>query len=111
FSGIVGDCATITTQPASVEVTPGAAITGQPMSSQTVCVGGSIPAAFTVSYSGGTGTPTYQWYSNSVDSASGGTPVGTNSPSYLPPAFTSAGTHSYYVTVQLSANGCAPATS
>ena len=59
----------------------------------------------------GAGTPTYQWYSNSSNATSGGTPVGTNSASFSPPAFNTAGTFYYYATVSLSGNGCGIATS
>ena len=46
------------------------------------------------------GTLSYQWYSNSVNSTSGGTAVGTNSTSYPPTVSTaSAGTYYYYVVV------------
>jgi gliding motility-associated-like protein len=59
----------------------------------------------------GVGTPTYQWYSNSSNATSGGTPVGTNSPNFTPPVFNTVGTFYYYVTVSLSGNGCGTVTS
>jgi hypothetical protein len=40
----------------------------------------------------------YQWYSNSVNSNTGGTPVGSNSETYTPPT-SAAGTTYYYVAV------------
>jgi gliding motility-associated-like protein len=111
FSGIAGSCATIATQAAQVEVTPAAEVSQQPAPSQTVCVGSGISAPLSVSYTGGSGTPQYQWYFNTQDSTSGGTPVGTNSDTYSPPVFTVAGNYYYYVSIQLSASGCAPAIS
>lgn len=111
FSGITGDCATIATQPTLVEVSPNAEITVQPEPKQSVCVGHTLTNPLSITYSQGTGAPTYQWYSNSTNSTTGGTPVGTNQSTYTPPAFTSPGTYYYYVTVQLSGNGCNPVTS
>ena len=43
-----------------------------------------------------TGATSYQWYSNTTNSTSGGTPVGTNSSTYLP-VITASGTLFYYV--------------
>ncbi|NUY79666.1 gliding motility-associated C-terminal domain-containing protein [Flavobacterium sp. MAH-1] len=111
FSGITGSCATIATQVASVEVTPGASVSAQPIPTQTLCVGGTVATPLSVAYTGGTGTPTYQWYSNTVNSTSGGQPVGTNSSSFTPSVYTAPGTYYYYVSIQLSASGCAPVTS
>jgi gliding motility-associated-like protein len=111
FSGIVGSCATIATQATLVEVTPAAQVSQQPLPSQTVCVGTGITTPLSVTYTGGSGTPQYQWYVNTQNSTSGGTPVGTNSDTYSPPVFTIAGNYYYYVSIQLSASGCAPVTS
>lgn len=46
----------------------------------------------------GTDVLSYQWYSNTTKSTIGGTPVGTNSPSYTPSPF-AAGKLYYYVVV------------
>src|SRR5690606_24192196 len=93
-----------------VDITANAIITEQPQSVQTVCAGGAI-APLQVSYSGGTGTPTYQWYLNTNDSAEGGTPVGTNAAGYAPDPISVPGTYYYYVTVEMSGNGCTPVAS
>jgi gliding motility-associated-like protein len=100
-----GGCSSLTSAVAAVTVNALPAITTQPLSTQNICVGGSIPG-LTVAYSGGLGTATYQWYSNTNASTTGGTMVGTNSASYTPPAFTTAGTYYYYVVISLSGNGC-----
>jgi len=58
------------------------------------------------------GTLSYQWYSNTTSSASGGTPIGTNSNTYTPPT-TATGTLYYYVVVtntNNSVNGTKTAT-
>ncbi len=100
-----GGCSSITSTIASVTVAPIATITTQPIPTQTICVGGSSNA-LTVSYSGGVGTPTYQWFSNSTNSTTGGTPVGINSASYTAPVFAAPGSYYYYVQVSLNGNGC-----
>ena len=59
------------------------------------------------------GTPSYQWYMNTTNSTSGGTPIGTNSPIYSRPATTELGTYYYYVVVtntNNSVNGAKTAT-
>ena len=105
-----GGCTNITSNTAVITVEPLPTINLQPIVTQSICVGGVIPT-LTVSYLNGAGTPTYQWYSNSTNATTGGTPVGTNSASFSPPPFNTAGTFYYYATVSLSGNGCGTATS
>ena len=105
-----GGCTNITSNTAVITVEPLPSINLQPLVTQSICVGGVIPT-LTVSYLNGAGTPTYQWYSNSTNATTGGTPVGTNSASFSPPAFNTAGIFYYYATVSLSGNGCGTATS
>ncbi|WP_309640735.1 PKD domain-containing protein [Flavobacterium sp.] len=105
-----GGCTNITSNTAVVTVAQLPSIDTQPIATQNICVGGIIPA-LTVSYINGAGTPTYQWYSNNSNTTSGGTPVGTNSPSFTPSPFNSAGTFYYYAIVSLSGNGCGTAIS
>jgi hypothetical protein len=77
-----------------------------PFTSQTVCLDGTFNA-LTVATQNGTGTPTFQWYSNNTSSTSGGTPIsGATSASYTPPPFNSIGYFYYYVEISLSGNGC-----
>lgn len=73
-----------------------AAITTQPSTTvQNLCQG-SAATALSVTATGT--TLTYQWYSNTTATTSGGTPVGTNSNSYIP-VTTSTGTLYYYCVV------------
>jgi hypothetical protein len=59
-----------------------------------------------VSYINGTGTPIYQWYSNTTNSSSGGTAIsGANASSYTPPT-TTAGTVYYYCVISFPTGGC-----
>ncbi|MDR6969426.1 gliding motility-associated-like protein [Flavobacterium arsenatis] len=107
-----GGCSSITSDIASIEVTPGTIITTQPTSTQNLCVGATIENPLTVAYSGGAGTPSFQWYSNTTNANTGGTLIaGATSAAYTPPVFTTSGTFYYYVVVTLSGSGCGPATS
>lgn len=105
-----GGCTSITSGSAVITINPLPNIDSQPLSSQSICVGGTIPP-LTVSYNGGVGTPSYQWYSNNNNSTTGGTPVGTNSATYTPPTFTTSGTFYYYVVINLNSAGCGIITS
>jgi gliding motility-associated-like protein len=106
-----GGCSTISSNVATVVITPLPAIDKQPLATQNVCVGATIEP-LVIENSGGTGTVTYQWYQNSTNSYTGGIPIpGTNSASYTPPPFNSAGSYYYYVTVGVSGNACGDASS
>ena len=111
FSAISGSCAVVTSNPATVTIDAGAVINLQPSANQSLCVGAAIPTALTVTFSGGTGTASYQWYSNVNNTTIGGTAVGTNSSSYTPPVFNTAGTYYYYVVISLNGSGCGNITS
>ncbi len=77
----------------------------QPASAaQTLCLNGT-PTDLSVTAAAGSGTiSTYQWYSNSTATTTGGTAVGTSSATYTPDT-TITGTKYYYVTITNS-NGC-----
>lgn len=111
FPSLVGSCSSVSTNVAVVTINPQSTIDTQPLSTQNICVGGTIANPLSVTYLNGTGTPSYQWYSNTNNSTTGGTPVGTNSPTYLPPVFNSAGTFYYYVVISFTGNGCGNVTS
>src|SRR5690606_7937338 len=101
-----GGCSQIVSATAAVEVAESITVTDQPGGTQTICIGGTIPP-ITVGYSGGTGNATYQWYSNTTLSNTGGSLIpGAISASYTPPAFTAAGNFYYYVEFTLSGAGC-----
>ena len=70
-----------------------------------ICVGGTIDP-ITTTYTGGTGTPSYQWYDNSTGILQ---PImGENSSSYDPGIMDTAGTFSFLVVIQFldSTTGC-----
>ncbi|MGL2965872.1 PKD-like domain-containing protein [Flavobacterium sp. XGLA_31] len=111
FPALTGSCAVVTTNVATVTVDAGAVVTQQPLPNQSLCVGAAIPTPLTVAFSGGTGTPSYQWYSNTTNTTTGGTVVGTNSASYTPPVFSTPGSYYYYVVISLNGSGCGNITS
>ena len=107
-----GGCSSITSNIGTVTITPVPTITTQPNPTQNLCVGITIPTPLTVGYTGGTGTVTYQWYSNSSPATTGGTLIsGATNSNYTPPVFTTAATYYYYVVISLAGNNCGTITS
>ena len=107
-----GGCSSISTNAASITILPNAFITLQPAPTQNLCVGVTIPTPLTISYSGGTGTASYQWYSNTTNTTIGGLIIaGATSANYTPPVFTIPGNYYYYITISLNGNSCLPITS
>jgi len=91
---------------ATIIVTPGPSITTQP-ASQTRCIGGTFSALSFIS-AGGSGTPTYQWFSNTTNSNTGGIPIsGAINATYTPPSSLSAtaGVTYYYCVISFSSSG------
>jgi len=97
-------CSAISSNISQITVVADPSITTQPLSTQTICGGGSIPNALSVAYTGGTGTLSYQWYS--VNSGTNTLIGGATASSYLPPAFNTPGTYNFTVQVTLSGSGC-----
>ena len=91
---------------AQVIINPLPTVSTQPLNTQSICAGGTI-APLTVAYTGGVGTPTYQWYSNTTNTNTGGALItGATNSSYTPPTFNTAGTYYFYAIITLSGNGC-----
>jgi hypothetical protein len=106
-----GGCSSITSNTATVTVNSLPTISTEPLVTQKICVGGVI-APLVVAYTGGTGTPTYQWYSNTTNSNSGGTAItNAKAASFTPAAFNSTGSFYFYCVVNLDGNGCGTTTS
>jgi gliding motility-associated-like protein len=94
----------VTSATAEVIVNAAPSITNQPTSS-TICIG-ETPTLLSIAFINGAGTPSYQWYSNSINDNTSGTPIpGATYNNYMPPA-TVIGTMYYYCIITLSSGGC-----
>ena len=107
ISFVASGCSVINSQTAAVIVNPDPIISSQPLLTQTICQGTSIPVPITVSFSGGAGIATYQWFTNN------GTTLINNAvlSSYTPGVINTPGAYTYQVVVALSGNGCETVTS
>ncbi|GGD08480.1 PKD domain-containing protein [Hyunsoonleella pacifica] len=105
-------CNEITSNTSRVEVVESIQIDSNPITTQSVCVDGAVNTDLVVTHSGGTGTITYQWYSNTTNTNTGGTIIpGATAATYAPPAFTVSGSYYFYVIITVSGSGCSPITS
>ena len=101
-----GGCSAITSTIARVEVVAEATIATDPLGTQDICVGGSI-VPLTVAVQDGAGLISYQWYSNTVNSNTGGSLIsGATMDTYTPPAFTTSGNYYFYAIASFTGNGC-----
>jgi PKD repeat protein len=100
-------CSVVNSQVASVTVVSAPSITSQPLPTQEICVGSSISVPLSIEIQGGTGTVSYQWFSNTTNSNTGGSAIaGEINPNFTPPAFNVAGNYFYYVEVSYSGSAC-----
>ncbi|MDX5467881.1 MAG: T9SS type A sorting domain-containing protein [Cyclobacteriaceae bacterium] len=98
------DCGTVPTAVSGAfTVTAPTEILTENLAAQTICFGSSFsPISITAK---GTGTISYQWYSNTSNSNSGGTPIsGATNASFTPPS-SATGTTYYYV---VASSTCGP---
>ncbi|TDO27029.1 gliding motility-associated-like protein [Sediminibacterium goheungense] len=90
----------VTTTVATINTRSALVVNTHPLS-QTIC--NNVTIDLPVSVSGGSGTYTYQWYSNTVNSNSGGTSLGSlsgaNSSIYTIPAIAVSGNRYYYAVI------------
>ncbi|MCA0131915.1 PKD domain-containing protein [Winogradskyella alexanderae] len=94
----------VTSETGEVMVNPGAQFTAQPISDE-LCLG-ETTASLVVNFTNGTGTPTYQWYENTIDDTTTGTPIaGATTNTYDPPVNT-VGTTYYYAILTFNSGGC-----
>ena len=102
-----GICSPATSTPAAVVVNAPLALTGPTASTQTVCTGNSqTSSSISVSPSGGAGTVSYQWYSNTTGANTGGTSIsGATTSTYSPP-YSTTGTAYYYAQAWTAVSGC-----
>jgi gliding motility-associated-like protein len=99
----------VTSAAVSVQVVAAPSVSTQPTPTQTVCLNGAS-TALSITLNNGTGTPTYQWYSNTVNALTGTAIVGATSLSYVPPT-SATGTLYYYCIATYNSGGCTTATS
>ncbi|GAA4898318.1 hypothetical protein GCM10023311_24000 [Flaviramulus aquimarinus] len=105
-------CNEITSNTARIEIVDGIQIDTNPIPTQSICNGGDIASALSVTHSGGTGTISYQWYNNTTNSNTGGTIIaGANNINYTPPTFNVSGNYYYYLIISLTGSGCSDTTS
>jgi YD repeat-containing protein len=99
-------CPIAFSQIAAVTVRPDPTFSVQPIASQSVCTFAK-PDTLKVQVSGGSGTLTYQWYSNAARNTTNGSAiVGEMSNAYVPSTVVN-GTLYYYCIVSQSGQGCA----
>ena len=107
-----GTCSSLTSNTANVIITEVPAINIQPTVLQDICVGGTLQSPLSVGYTGGSGIPTYQWYSNNSNSNIGGNLIsGATGPGFTPPVFLTVGTYYYYAVLTFNGSGCNSAVS
>ncbi len=96
--------------PTEFTVVSASTITSQPLAFQTACLNSTLtPLSFIVT--NGNGTPTYQWYSNTINSTTGSTAIaGANNASYTP-LTTSSGSLFYYCVATYPSGTCTTSTS
>ncbi|WP_161792620.1 PKD domain-containing protein [Psychroserpens damuponensis] len=87
-----------------VEVTAAAQFTNQPLSDE-LCLGESS-ADLVVAYTNGAGSPTYQWYENTVNDVTSGTAIAGETTASYSPDVSVVGTTFYYCIITLNAGGC-----
>jgi Ig-like domain CHU_C associated/GEVED domain/Bacterial Ig-like domain (group 2) len=94
---VTGTCGPISSNAVAVVVNPVTLITTEPTAPAAVCAGGSATALSVVAT--GTGTLTYQWYSNTSNIYTGATSLGSATAASYTPSVATAGTTYYYVIV------------
>ena len=101
-----GGCSDITSNTVDITVVAPIETTNTP-SVQDICVGGESEELI-VTNTTGAGNVTYEWFSNTVNTNTGGTPIsGANSDTYTPPGpFDTVGIFYYYVVISDDAAGC-----
>ena len=105
-----GDCSAAFTSPATITVVPVPSISKQPAETQSNCLN-ATPTDLIFAATGGTGSFSYQWYSNSGASTSGASLIsGATNGTFTPPT-TVAETKYYYCIITQAGSGCGTLTS
>ncbi|MFY7885120.1 MAG: beta strand repeat-containing protein, partial [Dolichospermum sp.] len=90
-------------------IVPDPSFSQQPVASSTICLNSSY--TLTAIGSGGTPALTYQWYSNTTNSNTGGTAITSATNSTYVVSSSTPGTYYYYSKIDATGNGCGNATS
>ena len=102
-----GICPSVTSDVAMVTVNDAAIINIQPNPLQSICLGGTVSTSLSIGFTGGSGSPAYQWYINKNKTNQGGIAIpGAINSTYTPKPFIETGNYYYYVEVLMSGNGC-----
>ena len=94
-------CGVTATNAFLINVVSDPVITIQPITNQTICMGGT-PAPLSTSVSEGTGVFSFQWYNAATNIPI----VGANASSYTPTFYSSPNNYNYYLQVSQSGLGC-----
>ena len=94
-------CGVTATNAYRINVVADPVITNQPITNQTICMGGT-PVSLSAGVSGGTGVFSFQWYNATTNIPI----VGANASSYTPTFFSSPNNYNYYLQVSQSGLGC-----
>ncbi len=109
---LTGGCGSIFTALTPVTIADDPSIDIQPLALDTVCEGGTA-AVLEATVIGGTGNITYEWFSNTTNSTTGGTLV-ASTPTYSPQNLATNATgnahYFYYAVVEFNGLGCDAAT-
>ena len=102
-----GGCANLTSTPAAITINALPTMSLEPLATQNLCVGGTIPTPLTVGYRDGVGVASYQWYFSNINDTNSGIAIsGANASTYTPPVFTTPGNYYYYAVINLDGIGC-----
>lgn len=93
---------------ATVEIVSTPNIASQPTVGQTLCVGGT-PQALAITTTGGVSNPSYQWYSNTLNTIANASAIANaNSASFTPNSVNTTGTTYYFCQVTFATNSACP---
>jgi|UPI0004BADA0A gliding motility-associated-like protein len=100
-----GLACSVTSPIVNVQVVTNPSVSSQPLASQPVCIN-NTPITLTTAFIDGTGTPTYQWYSNTVNSYIGGTLISGATTLIYTPITTVVRTLYYYCIATYTNGNC-----
>ncbi|MEY3738420.1 MAG: hypothetical protein RL544_1198, partial [Bacteroidota bacterium] len=103
--GPTATCNTATSSTATINVYAAPVVTAQPATTTSYCKDATVTALSVTGNNGGIGTPTYQWFSNTSNSNTGGTLIAGETNSSYTPSSATTGTFYFYVEIRNGATG------